>query len=199
MIDARFVFLGAAISLFGSSIYARRTLRGLTKPNRVTWLLWFLVPIIIAGVQLANGVGFSVVMTLSVAAGPLLIFTVSLVNDSAYWHVGRFDFACGAAAIGALALWTQSHDPVVVVCLAIAADLAAGIPTLLKAFRFPETESPEAYFCGFINGSITILSLQRWDWISVLFPGYILLLTATLFCLIHFSLGRRILGGAPLG
>ncbi len=40
------VLLGAAIQMVGVVSYLKDTLKGVTKPNRVTWLLWSIAPLI---------------------------------------------------------------------------------------------------------------------------------------------------------
>ena len=57
MIDPRFAILGALIVLTGNAAYARDTVRGETQPNRVSWMLWALAPMIAFAAQVAQGVG----------------------------------------------------------------------------------------------------------------------------------------------
>ena len=46
MLDVHFVYLGAAIGAIGQVGYVVDTIRGRTQPNRVTWLLWALAPLL---------------------------------------------------------------------------------------------------------------------------------------------------------
>ena len=46
MIDERFVIIGAFLSMIGQLTYAIDTVKGKIKPNRVTWFLWALIPLI---------------------------------------------------------------------------------------------------------------------------------------------------------
>ena len=46
MIDERFVFLGALLSLIGNFKYILETVNGRVKPNRVSFFLWSLAPLI---------------------------------------------------------------------------------------------------------------------------------------------------------
>ena len=63
MLDVHVVFIGAAIGLVGTSMYAYDTLRGLTQPNRVTWLLWTIAPGLAFLDELKQGVGLRSLMT----------------------------------------------------------------------------------------------------------------------------------------
>jgi hypothetical protein len=57
-----------------TAVYLRDTLRGTTKPNRVTWLLWAVAPLLAAAVELSEGVGLRALPTFMVGFMPLLVF-----------------------------------------------------------------------------------------------------------------------------
>ena len=60
MLNVHFVFLGAAIGLVGQTFYVVDTIRGRTQPNRVTWLLWAVAPLLAFAVEIDKGVGLRV-------------------------------------------------------------------------------------------------------------------------------------------
>ena len=47
----------------GAAVYLRDTLRGTTQPNRVTWLLWAVAPLLAAAVEFNEGVGLRALPT----------------------------------------------------------------------------------------------------------------------------------------
>lgn len=190
MIDPRFVLVGAALSMLGSSWYALLTLRGVVRPNRVSWFLWSAAPAVAFGAQISDGVGLAAVTTLAVGLGPFLIFCASFVNPSSYWRVSRFDLWCGVGAVIALLLWLALDNPVLAVLTAVAADAIGGIPTVVKAWRQPDTERGFVYLLGTASGTIALLSLPVLDVTTVAFPLYLLLLGLTM-CSVVSIRGRR--------
>ena len=78
MINENWIYLGTAIGAAGAAVYLRDTLRGTTQPNRVTWLLWAVAPLLASAVELNEGVGLRVLPTFMVGFMPLLIFIASL-------------------------------------------------------------------------------------------------------------------------
>ncbi len=100
------VLLGAAVNLYGTVMYMRDILRGQTKPNLVSWVLW--------------------------AAAPLI---------------------ASAAAFSAGVQW-------------------AVLPTLRKAWKFPETESGIAYTTALFNMLTTLAALRIFSFSEVAFPIY---------------------------
>lgn len=50
------IFIGATAQLIGIASYIKGTIKGNTKPNRVTWLLWTIAPMIATVATLSGGV-----------------------------------------------------------------------------------------------------------------------------------------------
>jgi len=182
MVDPNFVYLAGAITFIGIALYAIDTIKGKTKPNRVTWILWTIVPLITFFAQLGKDVGISSIFTLSYALGPLLVVIASFSNKNAYWKLDYFDYLCGSIAILAIALWLITGNGILAIVFSVAADFTAGLPTLRKAFIEPTSESFIAYLLGVLSAIITLLTVQAWNTETVLFPVYILLNSA-LICL----------------
>lgn len=185
MIDARFVFLGAILNLVGSVGYAVATVREQIQPNRITWLLWAVAPMIAFAAQLSGGIGITALMTFMVGFGPLLIFGSSFFNSQSYWRLSRLDWLCGFLSCCALIGWMLTREASVAIWMSILADVLAAVPTFLKSYRSPQTESSRAYICGLLSATITLLAVREWSVESVAFPMWIALLTATLLALIN--------------
>ena len=77
MISVNWVYVGSAIGALGAAVYLRDTLRGTTKPNRVTWLLWAIAPLLAAGVEFDEGIGLRALPTFMIGFMPLLVFAGS--------------------------------------------------------------------------------------------------------------------------
>lgn len=189
MLDDRFVFLGAAIGLTGSFLYARNTFRGDNQPNRMTFLLWALAPILAFVVQIRIGVGLVSVMTLSIGLGPLIVLGATYTGARASWQLGWFDYTCGALSLLGLAAWVFLQQGVVAVLLFVAADGLAALPTVAKAWRAPQSESVSFYSAAFINASIALGTIDEFNVAAAAFPVYAFTLTALLMFLIRLRPG----------
>lgn len=192
MISEKFVILGAVFSLVGSSTYAISTMRGRTRPNRVSWFVWSLAAFVAFSAQLSQHVGLRSLMTLMVGVGPLLVFLASFVNKKSYWRITRFDVLCGALSLFALVLWRITGVGNVAIALSIGADVLATLPTLKKSFDHPTTEHPLPFFTGFISAAITLLTLRAWTFAAGGFALYILLCSGALFALVRFKIGNLV-------
>lgn len=186
MIDPRFVYIAAFITFVGLFIYAVNTFRGKTKPNRVTWVLWTVIPFITFFAQLSKDVGITSIFSLIYGLGPLLVLIASLTNKHAYWKLATFDYICGIISILAIVLWIITGNGTTAIILSIVADFAAGLPTLRKSFYDPKSENTAAYIAGITSGGITLLTVQHWNVATFAFPLYILLDSALIFLTIKF-------------
>jgi len=191
VLDERFVVLGAAISLVGTSRYVRATLSGRAQPNRVTWACWAVAPLLAFAAEVHEGVGLRSLMTFVIGFSPLLILAASFVNPHAYWRLGPFDVACGVLSLSAVVGWAVTRSGVVAIVFAIGADFIAAVPTVRKTWHHPRTEEPLVFVLGVVNGVITLLTVDHWTTANVAFPAYIVAMGGTLATIVYL---RRLPG-----
>ncbi len=192
MIDERFVFVAIVFILFGDATYLLATIKGKIKPNKVTWFLWALAPLIAYAAEASQQVGLLSLMTFAVGILPLFIFLASFLNKQADWKITRFDLVCGALSLIGLLLWAITKVGDLAIAFGIFADGLAAVPTVVKSYLAPETESYHVYLFNTIGAAITIFTIQRWDFASWAFPAYIFSLCVILFLLIKFKIGKKV-------
>ena len=151
------------VQLLADSVYVRNTLLGRSQPNRVTFFLGAAVPMIAVAIGIFIGETWSLLPIFMVGFGPFLIFIASFFNPKAYWKLGAFDYVSGALAVVALVLWWLTKEPAVAVVFAILSDWFVWLPTLIKAWRYPETETGIGYAIAVVNAAIGVTILQAYD------------------------------------
>jgi hypothetical protein len=166
-------------------------LRGTTQPNRVTWLLWAVAPLLAAAVEFNEGVGLRALPTFMVGFMPLLIFIGSFHNSAAVWKVRRMDYACGAVSVIGTIVWLVTRDGVLAISAAIAADFLAGIPTLMKSWTHPRSETVHSYIGAVISMVILLLTVDHWTFDVVAFPLFVACVASVESVLIGLELGPR--------
>ena len=189
MLDPRFVLLGFAISLIGGASYAIDTFKGRAKPNRVSWLLWAVAPLIAFAAELSGGVGWQALMTFAVGFIPLVVLAASFTNKQAYWAITPLDLHCGFSVM-ALILWALTRNGDIAIVFSILADGLASIPTVVKSYREPGTESYSAYLATALSAGITLLTTTTWNFAHFAFPAYIFLMFTLIFVLVKFPYFR---------
>ena len=180
MLPEYWAIIGAIIGSLGGLFYIYETIVGKARPNRISWLLWGIFPIVIFVAQRAQGVeGIS---WASFVAGftPLLIVAASFFNKKAYWKSEPRDYYLMAAAIIGIVLWAITNNPNLALFFSLLADMLAGVPTLIKSYRHPHSESWIAYAISTFGFVICLLSVHVYNFENVAFIAYLFLLNATL-------------------
>jgi hypothetical protein len=80
MLNENFVYIRAALSFLGALSYLIDTLKGKAKPNKVSWFVWALAPLVAFWATVQQGVGIQSLLTFVVGFNPFLIFLASLVG-----------------------------------------------------------------------------------------------------------------------
>lgn len=176
------VIFSAAISLSGAFAYIRDMMRGKSKPNLVTWGLWAFAPLIATGAALsANSDLWATVRIFMSGFGPLLVFVAALLVSQSYWKLSKFDYLCGFMSLIALGAWVIADEPILAILFAATADLFATIPTVLKAWEHPETETLYTYFVGLFTATIVIPAIPTWNIENAAFQVYLMVANIVLF------------------
>ncbi len=187
------VILGAVLFFLASLAYIRDTIRGKTKPNRVTWLMWSLAPLIGVSISWAHGTtfweGLPVLMT---GVMPLLIFLVTFINKNSYWKLTIFDYICGALSVIALIAWLLADAPIVALFLAIIGDLTAGLPTIRKSWLEPSSEMPVIYMFSSLDMLLGLLIISDWTILNSGFLFAVLLQNIIIITLVVSKIGPRL-------
>lgn len=180
MLPEYYAIVGAIVGSLGGFYYLYETLVGRTQPNRITWLLWGIFPMVIFVAQRVQGVqGIS---WASFVAGftPLLIVAASFMNKKAYWRTEPRDYCLMGAAILGLILWAMTDNPNLALLFSLLADLLASVPTLVKSYRHPRSESWVAYAISTFGFGISFLSVQTYNLENATFVAYVFILNGVL-------------------
>lgn len=171
--------------MYGSYRYVYDTIKGTTRPNRVSQGIWALIPFIGVGAALSSGAGvFTTIRTLMSGLVPLTIFFASFINRTGYWRTTKFDYVCAVLSLFALILWLGVRLPEQAILLAVVADLFAAIPTIRKSWTNPESETGTAYIMGLLSVVVIIPTIKVFDIPNTAFQIYLLTVNSILvFCI----------------
>jgi hypothetical protein len=190
MLDPKFAILAGVIAVASAAGYALDTLRGRNQPNRVTWAMWTIVPMIAFAAQIGQGVGLQSVFTFAGGFGPLLVLIATFLNPKAYWRLTSFDLTCGLMSLAAVVLWTITGRGLVALVLSVVADFFAAVPTIKKSYRVPASESGYPFLFGVVAALITLLTIEEWTLANSAFGIYVLFTDGLIAGLILFPDAR---------
>ena len=187
------VIISTLLLLWGGYAYFRDTLAGRTKPNRVSWFLWALASLVSFGAAFsADADIWASVRVLVGGLVPGVIFLGSFFNRKSYWQLTWFDWICGGLSLTALLFWQLASSPLIAVLLATAANTFASIPTFIKAWNFPETETRLTFINSFLSAVLIIPAIPVWNIANSAFQiGLMLTTGAFLVAVYRKSLGIK--------
>ncbi|MFA5841025.1 MAG: hypothetical protein WC847_02010 [Candidatus Paceibacterota bacterium] len=189
MIPENIIYITILISLLGYFFYLKDMLFGQTRPNLVSWFIWMLAPFIGAFFQLKAGAGLSVLPIFMAGFGPLVVIIVSFWKKNAYFKITNLDIFCGIFALLALVLYTLTHNLGISILFAILSDGLASVPTIVKSWKFPETETVSVYLPGVINNVLALFIIKDWSFTIYSFSLYLVIVNV----IIIFILYRKII------
>jgi hypothetical protein len=192
MINENFVYLGVAIGFAGNLTYVIDTLKGRTRPNRVSWFMWTLGPFVAFAAQLSEGVGIQSLLTFMAGFCPLLVLIASFADRKAVWKLTAFDLVCGALSLLGLVLWFVTRHAGVAIIFSIAADGLAAIPTIRKSYTDPESEGWVNFAAAAVATGLTLLTIDDWTFATYGFPLYLFIVCVIISSLVGLRIGPRI-------
>jgi len=192
MLPENIIFVGVAINLFCCIWYVKSIISGNTRPNLVSWFIWMLAPFIGTFLALKAGAGFSVLGIFMAGFGPLLVIIVSIFRKNAFWKIETFDLICGFFSLMALVLYIFTYNLAISILFAIISDGLAAIPTIIKSWKFPETESSSTYFGGIVNNVLSLLIIKNWIFSIYSFNIYFILVNIVIiFSIYHKRIFKK--------
>lgn len=175
MLPEQIIYIGVLINLICTIWYIKGVFSGGTKPNLVSWFIWMLAPFIGFFLSLKAGAGLSSLGILLAGFGPFLVLIFSLFKKNAFWKISFFDLICGLFSILALVLYITTKNLEISIIFAIASDGLAYIPTYIKSWKNPGTETSSTYWGGIINNTLSLLIIKNWSFAIFSFPLYLVL------------------------
>lgn len=179
--------ISGLLAVVAASPYIRDIVRKTTKPERASWLIWTVLGGIAFFSQLAKGATNSLWMTGISTLCVLTVFLLSLKHGEG--GLVKRDIAALSFAFVGLVLWYFTKDALVALIIVILVDLSGSILTITKSYNEPETETLSTWVLASISGLFGALSVGSFDWVLLMYPGYILLANAAVTIALIF--GKR--------
>jgi anti-anti-sigma regulatory factor len=184
--------IAGAMSIFAVIPYIISTLRGETKPHRITWWILSLLGLIMSATHFAAGGGSTVWVPLCGAIGQLFVAILSLRYGEGGW--GNLDRFCLAGVATSVVLWQQFDSPILALGLTIAIDFLGCLPTIQKALHDPESEDFYTWLVYSLSSGLNLFAIPQWTFTIALLPVYLFACTTLIVTLLinsHFRALER--------
>src|SRR5260221_1657260 len=165
--------ISGLVALIGEFPYINDIVRNKTKPERATWLIYITLSGIAFFSQLAKGASNSLWLTGLESIGVLIIFLLSLKKGVG--GVNKRDKIILLTALAGLLLWYFTKEAAVALYIIIAVDLVGTIPTVIKSFEEPESETLITWLLSSIAGILSMIAVGKFSVVLLSYPFYIFL------------------------
>lgn len=163
--------LSGVVLAAGGMYYVWTMLRGASRPNKVTQVLWLLLAAIQVAALIDVGASWPLILMV-VATVNCLVIVILTFAGYGYTKHGPLDYACFALALLSLVGWKITGNPNVAIFLAILTSLLAIAPAIVKTYRYPETEHTGAWAVVTIAALLSLFSTTRFDFANIAIPLY---------------------------
>jgi len=181
--------MAAIIVLAGYFPYIISTIRGRTRPNRATWIIWAIVTIIIAVSYAESGATSTLWVAIVNAAMSVCVALLSLKYGVGGWT--PFDRACLFASLASLALWQLSGSPLTALGINVLVDAIGALPTIRKAYYEPETEDRLTWVLYLIGYTVNLAAVDAWNLAIAAYPAYLFCLCAVMVWLLFLRGNKK--------
>jgi hypothetical protein len=162
--------LAALLAVIDTVPYVRDILRGTTRPQRATWLIWSVLGVAAFAAQAAAGPNWSLVMIGSEACVMVLIFVLAIPHGEGGLRPIDLTMLC-LAGLG-LVGWAIVDEPVVATMFVVVAD-AIGLGLMVpKTVRDPRSETLSTFVLASVSGVLGAIAVGRLDQALLLYPVY---------------------------
>lgn len=188
--------IAGVVSFTAYLLYIYTTIRGQTKPNRVTWWILSLVGLMIATSYYAGGARETMFVAVSYIVGPLIIAILSLWYGEGKWET--LDKVCLTGAIVSAIIWYFSSSAIITLSINLPMDFLGLIPTIKKSYLRSIGEDRIAWTLTSFAGILNMFAIKTFTFAIVLYPLYLLIVNVFITLLLYrpmiskrrFNLGK---------
>lgn len=177
VVNSFFGILSLVLS-FGATIpYALDILKGRARPARSTRILFLFLMLVTLFVQSREFTSWALLLTIGELATQVLLF--GLAFKYGVGGLARLDLVCYGAFCISLAVYVMTQNAVLSLTLLIMTDLIAFVPTIVKNWRDPTSDTWVFFVTGgMAAAAAALLARETNSYAEIVFPAYIFVANA---------------------
>ena len=142
---------------------------GWVVPNRASWIVWFVQDVLIASSAIMAVVGPAAVMPVIWTLGATIMLFLSLTKGTRGAFTGLEKACLVLSGLGIL-LWATTGAPLFTLVASVSAICIGGVPTVIKAWVKPWTETMSGWLLMILGTVFSSLAIERWTFDSGFLP-----------------------------
>ena len=183
-------YFAGILGLLAFVPYIRATLRGQSKPERASWLIWVIADVTIIFSLLAKGATDSLFLTIAFGVGDIIIFLLSFKYGYGKGFLKR-DYIALCGVLLAIILWYLTGEAAVAVFLVIVIDGIGAVLTIIKSYEDPKSENVTRWILDAFASLFACMAVGEWNLVLLAFPLYVLVESIVIVATIYLSPHRK--------
>ena len=182
--------LAGVISAIAFVPYIISTVRGITRPNRATWMIWTVVGVLLASSYHYSGATHTIWVAVSYILGPLVTFLFSMKYGEGGW--GKWDRWCIVGTALSLIFWWVSKSATIGLLASLTIEFFGSIPTIRKSYLEPEKEDKLAWVLSSLGNALNLLAIQKGGGFAItVYPVYMFIEVGLITTLVIYPRRRE--------
>lgn len=186
MIETKALFgiLSSIFVIIGAFPYLIDIHREKVHPHVLSWFGWAFITALGASAMAADGATWASAILWANTVLCILIAGYSILRRVGVWSTGIYDYIFFGLGIAGLILWQVLDLPIIALICAIVADLSFGLPTIIKTYKDPSSETPFVWATATISGLLSLFAIQSFAFHEVAYPLYLFIFDTTVLLLV---------------
>jgi hypothetical protein len=189
---AIFGILSAIFILLGGIPYLIGVHRNRIQPHILSWIGWAFITALGAFAMLASGSEWTVAILFANTLSCLIIAIYSIIRKNGVWSTSTYDYIFFGLGVLGLVLWQTLNLPILALICAIIADFFFGLPTIIKTFKSPKSETYLAWSFSAFSGLLSLFAVKSFVFSDVAYPLYLFLFDLSVLLLILGIIRKKI-------
>lgn len=164
-----FIVLSGLVIVIAYVPFIAGTIRGTVVPNRISWMIWFVQDCLMATSAVVGRTGPVAIMPIIWAVGAGIMLVLSFKRGVSE-PVTFLEKVCLVLSGLGILLWVTTGSSRLGLVASVSAACIGGIPTTIKAWREPWTETMSGWLLMLAGTILSSLAIQEWTFDSGFLP-----------------------------
>lgn len=161
------------------------------QPHILSWIGWTFVTTLGFFAMLSDVFNWGAFVVLANAISCVIVVIYSLLKKTAVFKTSHYDIIFFLLGITGLILWQIFDNPDLAIIFAIFADMTFGIPTIIKTYKKPDSETIFPWSMATLSGLFALLAISYISFTEVAYPIYLLVFDSVLLIVIINGLQKK--------
>ena len=191
-LKAIFGILSSIFVLIGGAPYIKDIYYKKAHPHVLSWTGWGFITALGGFAMLAEGSKWVVAILFANTLLCLIVAGYSIINKVGVLSTSKIDFVFFGLGILGLILWQTLNLPILAIICAIVADFSFGLPTIIKTYKNPKSETYFVWFTATISGLLSLFAIQNFTFSGAGYPLYLFIYDTIVLLLVLKLIRKKI-------